>query len=226
MKENIGRKTSDKNIIIGIDFSITKTGICIRHLNNSETHFTFYGYPRPDSISKSRIELYDKFIYIARREDISNPEVDSSKKMEFAVRNSQYLADLITADLKWALTEPDTKIVFEGLSFGSTGDAILQLSGYKYILMDRLSQYVPLKNMYTYAPITIKKTAGCSKRGLKKNDMIESFLKEDTKFGREVIDNLDLFKKKGGKNYIELLDDLVDAYWTIKTLEEKEGLKT
>ena len=144
--------------------------------------------------------------------------------MAFAVRNSQYLANLIARDLNWALIRPNTRIVFEGLSFGSTGDATLQLSGYKYMLMDRLSKEVPLENMYTYAPITIKKTAGCSKRGLGKNDMIDAFLEEDTKFGASVKSNLDLFKKKGGKNYIELLDDLVDAYWAVKTLEEKEGV--
>ncbi|NJO91100.1 MAG: hypothetical protein HC831_20645 [Chloroflexia bacterium] len=210
--------------LIGIDFSITKPAACV--WDSLLNRYHFIGWPRPDHISKSRIDLYRKHgVTIYDRTDTKNPHQDSSAKMRFAVDNGSYIARIMFSELEPFLGV-NTHISFEGLSFGSTGDAILQLSGYKYLLMEKLKEMVYLDNMYTYAPITLKKTAGCSKKGLGKNDMIRSFIEENTDFGKSIADNPDLFMKKGDKNYIELLDDLVDSYFAMKTMVEKEGLKT
>ena len=218
--------------LIGIDFSITKTGVCV--WDSTTDKYSFFGFPRPDHISPARKQIFrDHGVTIVDRRDLKNSHTDSSDKMRFAVDNARYLADQIV----WALEEdlvPETYIAFEGMSFGSTGDAVLQLSGYKYLLMHQLSSYVPLERMYTYAPQTIKKTAGCSvkildpitgkKRTQGKPDMIRAFEKEPTEFSKKVRENPDLFMKKGHKSYIELLDDLVDSYWVIQTHKEKQAL--
>lgn len=208
--------------IIGIDFSLTKPAACV--WDDSQKTYHFIGWPREDHISPKRKEIYrDHGVIIAEREDEKNPFKESSAKMRQDINNSQFLAsDMVYHLEEWL--DDDTIISFEGFAFGSTGDAVLQLSGYKYILMDRLAKYVPLKNMYTYAPITLKKTAGCSKKGMGKKEMISSFLENEPQLGfvQSIKDNPDLFMKKGHKNYIELLDDLIDGYWALQTFKEKE----
>ncbi len=183
------------------------------------------GFPRTDTISIKRIEIYrNAGVDIVGRMDTPNPEKLSTKKMNFAVNNSIYLANLMVSRLTPYLHD-DTIVAFEGLSFGSTGDAVIQLGGYKYILMEKLNEFgVPFENMYTYAPITIKKTAECSKRGLKKKDVIDSFLKTEKVLAPHIGANKEDFMTRGLKNYIPLLDDLVDAYWVTKTVIYKENL--
>ena len=145
--------------------------------------------------------------------------------MRFEVRNAKYLARSIYTTIEnicnsEKLPNWNIYIAFEGLSYGSFGDVVLQLGGYKYILMDVLSSIVPLENMFTFAPITIKKTAGCSKKGMKKSDMIESFKRMSTNFGKYVCENEEFFRTKKG-NWIKHLDDIVDSFWTLETLRVK-----
>ena len=92
--------------------------------------------------------------------------------------------------------------------------------------MDALSDYVPLENMYTYSPITVKKTAGCSKRGTPKSEVIEAFISgsHDNSLKRAIRADRESFMKKGGKNFIDHLDDLIDSYWVLETLRDKESL--
>jgi hypothetical protein len=92
--------------------------------------------------------------------------------------------------------------------------------------MDELLKHMPLENIYTYAPTTVKKTGGCSKRGLGKHAMIESFAKnsDNNTLKIAIRDNRDSFMKKGGNNYIDHLDDLIDSYFVLETLRLKENL--
>ena len=148
-----------------------------------------------------------------------------SDKLRYEVRNSKYLANLILDSIFPYIENEDDKnvhIAFEGLSYGSSGDVVLQLGGYKYILMDTLSQFIPLENMHTYAPTTIKKTAGCSKKGMGKSEMIEAFMLSPTLFSKHLRDHRDRFKTRFG-NWIGHLDDIIDAYWVLETLKDKEG---
>lgn len=204
------------NILIGIDFSINKPAACI--LKNNTCHFVSWPY----GLSKITQKVYKNSpLLIIERTDTKDKGDNISKKMRYEVENAKYLADLITKYLDFFGLNNETIIGFEGLSYGSTGDVVLQLGGYKYIIMDVLSQIVPFKNMFTYAPITIKKTAGCSKKGMKKSDMIEAFKKESNSFSKYLRENEKSFKTRKG-NWIAHLDDVVDSYWVLETLRKKE----
>jgi len=206
--------------IVGFDFSINKPAACL--LKNNIYSFISWPYNLSDKILK----VYrDAGINIVPRTDDKLKGDDASKQMRYEVKDAIYLAELITETLKNDLNN-ETLIVFEGLSFGSPGDIGLQLSSYKYILMDRLSIYVPFENMYTYSPLTIKSTAGCSKRGMKKGDMIESFIQNSkpNSFNDVLKNNVISFKKKKSENWIDHLDDLIDSYFAIETLLLKEKL--
>lgn len=203
------------NVLIGADFSINKPAVCILKDNS----YNFISWPY--GLSKNQIDIYKNSpIHLIDRSDNKNKGNNISEKMRYEIQNSKYLAELIFNSLKDFLNKT-TYIAFEGLSYGSSGDVVLQLGGYKYILMNLLSIKIPLENMFTYAPITIKKTANCSKKGMKKSDMIEAFKKEKTKFSNYILNNEDLFKTKKG-NWIIHLDDLIDSFWTLETLRVKE----
>ena len=163
----------------------------------------------------------------ATRTDNKEKGPNVSSKMRYEVQNARYVAELISSTLEDYLYR-NTYIGFEGLSYGSSGDVTLQLGGYKYMLMDFLSYTmgVPLENMFTYSPITVKKTAGCSERGKTKNDVIESFIMNsgDNSLKKALREDRMSFRKKGDKNFVDHLDDLVDSYWVIETLRDKESI--
>jgi len=180
----------------------------------------------PHGLQKKLPEIYKNAgVTIINRTDDKNKGPDISSKMRYEVRNARYVAEMIFSTLEPYLNR-NTLIGFEGISYGSSGDVVLQLGGYKYMIMDKLSEIVPLENIFTYSPITVKKTAGCSKRGTPKSEVIESFITSSHNNSlKEAIrkDKL-LFMKKGGKSFIDGLDDFVDSYWVLETLRDKELL--
>ena len=205
--------------LIGFDFSINKPAACI-HKDGS---YVFISWPY--GLSGPQKKVYQESpLIIVERTDTKDKGENVSNKLRYEVENAKYLANLILNDMMpWINNEKEDEVylAFEGLSYGSSGDVVLQLGGYKYILMDTLSQKIPLKNMFTYAPTTVKKTAGCSKKGMGKPEMIEAFKGIDTLFSKYLVENEVSFKTKFG-NWITHLDDIVDSYWVLDTLREKE----
>lgn len=203
--------------ILGIDFSINKPAVCIY----DREKYTFYSWPF--GLSEKIKTIYrDAGVNLFDRTDVKYKGTDSSEKMRWEVNNSIYLTEAMIIGLPDGHMK-DWKVVFEGLSFGSKGNVALQLGGYKYMLMKAFfDECVPFENMYTYAPITIKKTAGCSKKGMGKKDMINAFVQNSAPnpLKNAILKDPDKFKKKTG-TWIDHLDDLVDAYWAIETYQEK-----
>ena len=114
------------------------------------------------------------------------------------------------------LSKDDVVIANEGFAFSAKGDAALQLSGYKYVLMEALIKH-GYTNLKTYSPITIKKTAECSKKGLGKYAMIEAMARQDidNHLIKILHDDPDYLKKKS--NYVLCMDDIADSFWNMKT---------
>jgi len=209
-----------KNILIGLDFSINKPAACV--LFNDKCYF----YAWPYLLSEKYLEIYKKAgVTIILREDTKDKGETLTSKIVYEVKNANYLSNLIVETLKPYLNK-DTYIAYEGLSYASSGDVVLQLGGYKYMLMNTFSKFVPLENMFTYSPITVKSIAGCAKRGMGKSEMIKEFIKSGPicKFRLFLYENQELFMKKGGKSWIDLLDDFVDSYFVLQTLRKKEGI--
>jgi hypothetical protein len=132
------------------------------------------------------------------------------------------LSSLILSTLPDGNTD-EWKVVFEGISYASSGNMAIQLGGYKYILMEAFfNEGILFENMTTYAPITIKKTAGCSEKGKGKKEMIDAFIGTgiSTPLRNAIETNRLLFQKKTG-TWIDHLDDLVDAFWAVETYRVK-----
>jgi len=207
------------NILIGFDFSINKPSCTI--LKDDEYVFMSWPYDLPKKIR----EIYKESpLFLIDRTDEKSKVKDVSFKLRYEITNSKYLGSLIRDSIKpFIKNNSEIYIGFEGLSYASSGDVVLQLGGYKYMLMDILSEYTPLENMYTYSPMTIKKTAECSKKGMTKSDMIDKFKSLDNDFSKYLRDNEGLFKTRNG-NWIVHLDDIVDSYYVLKTLEGEMSL--
>jgi len=211
---------TNQKILIGCDFSLNKPAVSILYNNK----YSFIGWPY--NLQKKLPDIYKHAgVDIITRTDDKIKGEDASAQMRYQVKNALYLSQAITDTLKPYLGI-NTHLAFEGISYGSSGDVSVQLGGYKYIIMNELCNYMPLENIYTYAPTTVKKTGGCSKKGLGKHAMIESFTRtsEENTLRDAIRANRDLFMKKGGNNYIDGLDDFVDAYFVLKTLQLKENL--
>lgn len=210
--------------LIGFDFSINKPAACI--LQNNKC--SFYGWPYNFSDDNSELFTSNGAIIIKRTDDKIKGD-NASEQMRYQVKNSMYLSNLITSTLLPYLNR-NTYLAFEGLSYGSSGDVVVQLGAYKYMLMRELSQYVPWENMFTYSPITVKSTAGCAKKGMGKPEMINAFLISDAKseFRINLRNNGNNFKKIAKRtkkvSWIEHVDDLIDSYWVLETLRKKENL--
>ena len=77
--------------------------------------------------------------------------------------------------------------------------------------------------MFTYSPMTMKKLAGCSAKEYQgvKLPMIKAFTHEPlvSPFKDAVMDGSLILQK----NFVEGVDDLVDAYWALQTMIRQEN---
>ena len=208
-------------ILIGFDFSCNKPACCV----DIDGKYKFLTWPLGID-EKSIIKLENAGVQVLNRERIPGELLNSSDKFRWHVKMADNLSKLIVSDVnKLVGVRNDVVIAFEGASFGSKGDAGLQLAGYRYILTNELGKLYGLDNIYTYAPLTIKSIAGCATKDKKgKLCMINELAAQDIKhlFVEILRDDPQALKKK--TNFVATVDDLADAYWVLQTLKNKEQL--
>lgn len=214
--------------IFAFDFSINKPAMtCL-----IDNKMSIYIWPLSLK-SKNRMALEDCGVYVMSRnlDSIHDKEYTGSELIVEQVTRAKNLAKMISDTIIDVLKENNISdysnviIVNEGFAFGAKGDAILDLSGYKYVLMMELIEN-GFRNFYTYSPITLKSTAGCAKKGeTGKDKMIERMSEQDGKL-HPFIDILktmpDALKNK--TNYYTCVDDIADSFWCLKTLIVKEKI--
>jgi hypothetical protein len=204
--------------IFAFDFSCNKPAMT-SYINGV---INFYVWPSEiDDKSYDRLTSCDVIVHNRKLEKIKEKSLDQHELIlehtHRAIDLSNIILDLIDYLVhKNNIDKDDVIIANEGFAFSAKGDAALQLAGYKYILMERLIDR-GYKNLKTYSPITIKKTAGCSKKGLGKDAMIEAMSRQDDDHHLISIlkNDPDYLKKKS--NYVLCMDDIADSYWNLKT---------
>lgn len=210
--------------IFAFDFSMNKPAMTVLCNNKMD----FYVWP-----SAIDAKSYNTLIYSCVSVTCRNlPSMKETKHDQHSlilehVNRAVELANIIVHTInsivrKNNIDKSDVIIANESFAFSAKGDAILDLSGYKYILM-----YTLIENGYanfrTYSPITIKKTADCSKKGLGKDAMISAFGKAFCKdipycnhpIMETLLNNPQNLKKK--TNYVLCMDDIADSYWCMRT---------
>lgn len=216
-----------KKHIFSFDFSMSKPAMCA-YINNE---IFFYCFPMNlDKISIEKLVNVDVNVFNRNLPSINKKLYNSNdlviEHIKRANELSRVIIDVIFSLIKkYNLNIEDIIISSEGLSFGSRGDAMLDLSGYKYVLLSKLYEK-GFTNIKTYSPITIKSVAGCAKKKeYGKLPMIAKIMEERQGI-HSFIDclkyNSNELKKKTA--FVNCVDDLVDAYWCLKTTIEKENL--
>ena len=209
--------------IFAFDFSMNKPAMaCL-----IENELSFYIWPlNIDKVAQEKLDSCDINIVNRKLNPIKDKSLNESELIIEHVTRSTNLAKLIVGTIlkiirPYNYNIDDIIIANEGFAFAAKGDAALDLSGYKYILMKELIDN-GFSNFKTYSPITIKSTAGCAKKGMKKDDMITALGNEDNDlhlFIHTIRDHNDILKKK--TSYVMCVDDLADAYWCLKTVVKK-----
>ena len=212
--------------IFAFDFSMNKPAMaCL-----IENELSFYIWPLSiDKVAQEKLDSCDINIVNRKLNPIKDKSLNESELIIEHVARSTNLAKLIVGTIlkiirPYNYNIDDIIIANEGFAFAAKGDAALDLSGYKYILMKELIDN-GFSNFKTYSPITIKSTAGCAKKGMKKDDMITALGNEDNDlhlFIHTIRDHNDILKKK--TSYVMCIDDLADAYWCLKTVVKKEDI--
>jgi hypothetical protein len=204
---------------VGFDFSCNKPACCIK----KNGMYSFYVWP---------LELDQKSILMLEAADVNVdnrnrlPEgKTSSEKFRVHVKMAKELSEKIKKLLIDVIGSDDAIISFEGSSFGSKGDAGLQLAGYRYVLVKELGEIYGFDNIYTYAPLTVKSVAGCASKDKKgKDSMITAFGESriSHKLCDAIRDDSKSLKKK--TNFVSCIDDISDSFWVLQTLLIKENL--
>lgn len=212
--------------IFAFDFSMNKPAMCCL----IENKLSFYIWPLTiDKVAYEKLELCNINIIDRKLNSIKDKSLDESELIVEHVTRATNLAKMIVNTILDILKPynyniNDIIIANEGFAFSASGDAVLDLSGYKYILMKELIDN-GFRIFKTYTPIQIKSTAGCAKRGMKKEDMITALGNEDNDlhlFIHTIWGYNEMLKKKTA--YVMCVDDLTDAYWCLKTVVKKENI--
>lgn len=211
-------ETTVYRAIFGFDFSCNKPAMT----SYIDGVYEFYVWPSElDDKEVDRLESLDVHVYNRNLPKIKDKSLDQHELIIEHVNRANNLSEIITQTILNKLSEcnipvNEAIIANEGFAFSAKGDAALQLAGYKYVLMNMLMR-IDFAGFKTYSPITIKKTANCSKKGLGKDAMITALSKEniDNHFVNILRDDPQYLKKK--TNYIHCIDDIADSYWCTKT---------
>lgn len=216
----------DKRAIFAFDFSMNKPAMCCLVKNE----ISFYAWPTLvdeftyDALTKCNVNVINRGLPPIKDKSLNEHEL-ICEHVTRAVNLAGMIVDTVLEILaKHNLTVYDAIISNEGFAFAAKGDAALDLSGYKYILMHAFMAK-GFADFRTYSPITIKATAGCAKRGSKKEDMINKLGEENNDlhlFIHTILNHPEILKKKTA--YVNCVDDLTDAYWCLKTTVKKENI--
>lgn len=214
------------NPIFAFDFSMNKPAMaCL-----IENELSFYIWPLSiDKVSQERLDNCNINITNRKLDAIHEKSLNESELIVEHVTRSANLAKMIVKTIlkilrPYNVNIDDVIIANEGFAFAAKGDAALDLSGYKYILMKELVDN-GFKQFKTYTPIAIKSVAGCAKRGLGKDAMITALGNEDNDlhpFIHTIHSHNEELRKK--TSYVMCVDDLADAYWCLRTVIKKENI--
>lgn len=216
-------------VLIGFDFSMNKPAATIYYKGE------YYHYFWPLKLTAKQQKQYEDADVMIRNRMMSSVDTKSIENSQLVLIHtirSTDLANLIINDIdefindKMQLTDYDLYVSSEGLSYASKGDATLNLATYKGVLLSKIYEHYGdhLKRLYTYSPITLKATAGCSDKESRadKTKMISKYIQQNTNIKLRLCLANGYMKSK--TNYIPGIDDLVDSYWALITMMKKEKI--
>jgi hypothetical protein len=199
--------------IASIDFSINST--CVTILSDQGYHWHHFGRERTKYIDLGS-DGFTRHIF-PKRERGEDYCLSERAKLNDAEKFCSSISSIIS-------TNNVSAVAFEGHSFNSKGNSLLELVSYQFLLRSMLISVaeIPLSRMFFYSPITVKAFAGGAR--FKKVDMLNSFLSSDDPVLKKshvfslISNQMDLVLR--GEDVSKPVDDLVDSYWIVKKLQQ------
>ena len=210
-------KDSKLNLVT-VDFSLNSPGICIWQSATNSYHFISYLEPKTGTKAEQRMqEDMDMFPDVSL---LDQPDWKASigdySKNEFAkiIRyktTADHLLKLITGITQ---TTEDYHIAFEGSSYGSNTNNIIDMAAGAAILKQQMIAQLEVKTLLTVAPTTIKKHAG--KGNMNKAALWVAFLNnvcESKELAKSTLHKYCVSEIGEVARVPKPFDDLVDAWF-------------
>jgi hypothetical protein len=205
--------------IIGVDFSLNSPAWC----SLSEHGANWGSYHRTTKKISNMLANENSPFKILGENSSFTLQIKEKQKVEGEyweverkkLENFSIIADNFMMTLTPFIT--DESVVFmEGISFGSSGNSLIDISMCTALLRERIAELVGYKNLYVYSPTAIKKFA--LKGNAKKDELYLALIdkySEDNLLSPLVSvlkQNQDIWIKKN-KEVETPCSDLIDATW-------------
>jgi len=203
--------------LVAIDFSITSTAVCI---STPEKIHWFSFVSNLDLNKKSfRVhkDLSDLGLNMIGYERNKPKEISYTEEQSFKLNNANYLSYCIINAIGPYIDE-DTIFGIEGYSYGSRGNAFIDLISYNTFLKSKILR-VSERDLLVFAPKTIKK-AFTSNGNAGKPMMVQTFCERES--DELLNDPFHEYVKCAayGDNIPKPIDDLVDAFAIMEYLKD------
>lgn len=213
------QKKAKSKMMIGIDFSINSTAIVFQN----DLHFWISVFIPNYENGKKTFQTHDMLSECVRICSYSKKNVlDKKKEDAIKMENANNLSSCILEEIKKRVMELDCtidKIFMEGYSFGSKGNAFLDLVMFNSFLRLKLIQEFG-QILQIVSPKSVKKHF-CGNGNASKCDMIRHFLEqEQNSCTKQILKNIvkDIIqdKEKSTFKIPKPIDDIVDAIAVIQ----------
>jgi hypothetical protein len=212
--------------IIGIDLSLNSPGFCVFGKNGTKwislhrtTNIVDKMYKKDGSPFKVFNESPGFSINIIPKKEFTGEYHDKERqKILNAIEFSKKALDLLDPYL-----DENSIVGMEGLSFGSSGNSLIDISMTTALVRAGIVQKIDPKNFFVISPTTLKKFA--IKGNAKKDELYNTLLQKKPNDNRisEIINLLKENKSnwiKGSGKVENPCSDLIDATWICFFLEE------
>jgi hypothetical protein len=199
-------------VLAGIDFSINSASVCI--FSDGEYSWLHFGREASKYFWLGN-KNFQQWV-LPKRESHKNYCSNERMKMD----DAKHLCSNIYLEIS---KRGVTHVAFEGHSFGSKGNSLLELVSYQFLLRYMLveNKSIELNNMYFYSPMTIKAFAGSGK--FNKVQLLEKFIELDDLSVKKndvhvrISSSIDEVLKKD--KVVKPVDDVIDSFWILKKLQ-------
>lgn len=216
---------SDKTII-GIDFSLNSPGFCILTNNDCKwislhrtTNIIDKMLKKDGSPFKVLRDNHTVSINIIQKKEFTGEYHDKERQK---ILNAIYFSE-VALDLLNPYLNEDSVVGMEGLSFGSSGNSLIDISMTTALIRAGVVKKINPDNFFVISPTTLKKFAvkGNAKKDELYNKLIETRISEDRL--KPLLNILkeyrDLWIKGTGK-VENPCSDIIDATWICLFIEE------
>ena len=214
--------------IIGIDLSLNSTGICVLRGNSIDLVSVF----KTDNNIDKIFSRNDHFTLLNGCKELKmilkNKELDKSK--EYHIREREKISNFVSlaSEIKDAIIGSikdgdDVYIGMEGISFGSPGNSLIDISMLTGILRSEILKILGNDpgRFFVFSPTAIKKFAG--KGNFKKIEMYDSLCAQtevNSDFITLIKEKKEMMVTKSG-TVKKPTEDIIDSIWVARFLKNE-----